>query len=318
MTDAEILGKVGAEACRRVRITQHDCQDSESIVDLGFAQAGSIRIPIHINRALIDAGLVIGLGSIVPHSDAGFSGGAKIVQPGVCGMATTAATHVAAALLDEIPLGNVENVCRRGMEEVARRVGLKFIINVVQDHQGRVLDVVAGDFVAAHRLGVDVSRRAYGVRIPQPVDIVIVSSHPCDIDYWQAEKGVIAAYFAVKRGGYVVFAAPCPEGLQHNHPRLRDWLALTYSDACAKAGRMDPADTAADLVSADLAICNAKVREKANVLVVTEGLSDADIALLGYRRMPDLQAAVDLALAQFPTATLGVLPFGGVCLPLPA
>jgi hypothetical protein len=116
----------------------------------------------------------------------------------------------------------------------------------------------------------------------------------------------------------VILAAPCPEGLQHNHPRLREWLALTYPDACAEARRMDPADTAADLVSADLAICNAKVREKANILVVAEGLSDSDIALLGYRRMPDLQAAVNCALAQVPTPTLGVLPLGEVCLPLSA
>jgi nickel-dependent lactate racemase len=56
---------------------------------------------------------------------------------------------------------------------------------------------VAGDFFAAHQCGVDVSRRAYGVRFPQPVGIVIVSPHPCDIDYWQAGKGIIAAYFAV-------------------------------------------------------------------------------------------------------------------------
>jgi len=50
------------------------------------------------------------VGDIVPHSDAGYSGGSKIVQPGVCGFATTAATHIAAALLPEIPLGMAENL----------------------------------------------------------------------------------------------------------------------------------------------------------------------------------------------------------------
>ena len=62
---------------------------------------------------------------------------------------------------------------------------------------------------------------------------------------------------------------------------------------------------------------NAKIREKATILVVTDGLSDDDIALLGYQRMPDLQAAVDRALRAGPRAApSGVLPYGGDCLPL--
>ncbi len=318
MTADEVLAKVGAEAHRRVALTQHDCRDLDAIVEQDPVRAGGSLIPIQINRRILDADLIIGLGSIFPHSDAGFTGGAKIVQPGVCGMATTAATHIAAALLDEMPLGDADNPCRLGMEEVARKVGLDFIVNVVQDHRGRILEIVSGDFVAAHRRGAEVSRRVHGVAIPEPADIVVVGSHPGDIDWWQAEKCLVAAYFAVKQGGLIVFAGPCYEGLAHNHPRLRDWLRLSYDEARLKASAIDPADAEADLIAADVAIANARVREKATILMVTEGLSDADIALLGYRRLPDLQAAVDHALGRVPGGSLGVLPYGGICLPLRA
>ena len=115
MTEQELRDKVGEEARRRVAITQHDCRDCDSIVELEPVHTGRSAIPVQINRRVLDADLIIGLGSIVPHSDAGFTGGAKIVQPGVCGTATTAATHIAAALLDEIPLGDAENPCRLGM-----------------------------------------------------------------------------------------------------------------------------------------------------------------------------------------------------------
>jgi len=315
MTDPELRDKVGEEAYRRVVITQHDCRALETIVDLGTVTAGRSVIPVQINRKVLDADLIIGLGSIVPHSDAGFTGGAKIVQPGVCGTATTAATHIAAALLDEIPLGDADNPCRLGMEEVARKVGLGFIVNVVQDHRGRPLEIVTGDFVAAHRRGTEISRRAHGVPIPAPADIVIVSSYPGDIDWWQAEKCLVAAYFAVKQGGVIVFAGPCYEGLVHNHPRLRDWLRLSYDEARAQASGIDPDDDDADLIAADVAIANAKVREKADILMVTEGLSDADVELLGYRRMPDLRSAVAHALELRPEGTIGVLPYGGLCMP---
>jgi nickel-dependent lactate racemase len=316
MTDAEVREKVGDEAYRRVRISQHDCTDPGSMLDLDPVHAGDIEIPVQVNKKVLEADLLIGLGNILPHCGAGFSGGAKILQPGVCGVATTSATHIAATLLPEIPLGDIDSPVRVGMEEVARAAGLSFIVNVVRDPRGRVLTVVAGDFVAAHRLGVEVSRRAYAVRVPAPADIVVVSSFPADIDWWQAEKGLIAAYFAVKEGGVIVLAAPCPEGLEHNHPLLRSWLPLSFADGCAKVAATDPTDISADLIASDLGVDNAKIREKARIIIVTDGLSDDDIALLGYRRMPDLQTAVDAALELVPSGTIGILPYGGDSLPV--
>lgn len=316
MTSTELEAKIGAGLADRVRVSQHDFRNLDSLKDLGTVQVGRSVIPIQVNRKALEADFIIGIGDIIPHCDAGFSGGAKILQPGICGYATTAATHVAAALLDEIPLGVVDNPCRLGMEEVARRVGLSFIVNVVKNFRNEIVEVVAGDFIAAHRRGVQTSRRSFGVAVPAPADIVIVSSHPCDIDYWQAEKGIISAYFAVRRGGVIIFVAPCPEGLEHNHPRLRDWLKLDYAEARAAARASSPEDTAADLISADLAILNARIREKADILLVSDGLTPADAAVLGYRKLASLQEAVDLACRRFPAGTIGVLPRGGDCLPI--
>ncbi|MFO7706863.1 MAG: nickel-dependent lactate racemase [Desulfobacterales bacterium] len=316
MTEVELEAKLGAGIRNRFRVSQHDFRKIESLKDLEPVRVGRSVIPLQVNRKALEADFVIGIGDIVPHCDAGFSGGAKILQPGICGYATTAATHVAAALLEEIPLGVVDNPCRIGMEEVARRVGLRFIINVVKNFQNEVIAVVAGDFIAAHRRGVEISRRSFGVPVPAPADVVIVSSYPCDIDYWQAEKGIISAYFAVCQGGVIIFAAPCPEGLETNHPRLRDWLRLSYADACAKAMASSPEDPQADLVAADLAILNSRIREKAQIFLVSDGLTTEDSRILGYSKFGSLQEAVDAAFRQRPGASVGVLPRGGDCLPI--
>jgi nickel-dependent lactate racemase len=312
LTEAELRAKIGEASYGRVRISQHDCNDTASMAELDPVFAGGIEIPVQVNKRILEADLLIGLGNILPHCGAGFSGGAKILQPGVCGVATTSATHIAATLLPEIPLGDMDSPVRAGIEEVARRAGLGFIVNVVRDPHGRILTVVAGDFVAAHRQGVEVSRRAYAVHLPEQADIVVVSSFPADMDWWQGEKGLIAGYFA----GVIVFATPCPEGLEHNHPLLREWVKLSYDEGCAKIRTIDPSDVSADLISADLGVDNAKIRERATILVVTDGLSDADIELLGYERRPDLQSAVDRAFELIPGGTIGVLPYGGDCLPL--
>ena len=316
MTEKELSEKIGEGIARKIRVSQHDFRDPEAILDLGAVQVASSRIPVQVNRKVLEADFLIGLGDIVPHSDAGFSGGAKIVQPGVCGFATTAATHIAGALLDEIPLGEVANPCRLGMEEVARRVKLKFIVNVIKNYRNEVVEIVAGDFIQAHRRGVETARKSFGVPIPAPADVVIVSSYPCDIDYWQAEKGLISAYFAVKKGGVLIFVAPCPEGLEHNHPRLRDWVKMTYAESCAAARKIPPEDTQADLIAADLAICNARIREKADVYLVSAGLGEEDSGILGYRKFATLPQAVKKALDRFPKGSFGLLPRGGDCLPI--
>ena len=316
MTAKELTEKIGEGIAQKVKVSQHDFRDSRAIADLGVVQIGESRIPVQVNRKILEADFLIGIGDIVPHSDAGFSGGAKIVQPGVSGFATTAATHIAGALLDEIPLGDVTNLCRRGMEEVARWVKLRFIINVIKNYQNEVVEVVTGDFVQAHRQGVVTARKSFGVSIPASADVVIVSSYPCDIDYWQAEKGLISAYFAVKKRGIIIFVAPCPEGLEHNHPRLRDWVKMTYAEACAAARKISPEDSQADLIAADLAICNARIREKADVYLVSDGLGEKDSLVLGYRKFETLAQAVENALGRFPRGRFGLLPRGGDCLPI--
>ena len=316
MTEKELAEKIGEGIAHKVKVSQHDFQDPRAIADLGVVQVGPMQIPVQVNRKILEADFLIGVGDIVPHSDAGFSGGAKIVQPGVCGFATTAATHIAGALLEEIPLGDIANPCRLGMEEVARQVKLRFIINVIKNYQNEVVEVVTGDFVQAHRQGVVTARKSFGVPIPALAEVVIVSSYPCDIDYWQAEKGLIAAYFAVRKGGIIIFVAPCPEGMEHNHPRLRDWMKMTYAEACAAARKVSPEDRQADLIAADLAICNARIREKAEVYLVSDGLSQEDSLFSGTANLRPCRKPWTAPWSVFPRVVSVLLPRGGDCLPI--
>lgn len=219
MTDEEIIQKLGAEMVRRFKVVQHDANASEDMKDLGTVTAGDYKIPVHVNKYALEADLLVGIGNIVPHCDAGYSGGAKILQPGVCDFVTTSATHAAAGFCPDIPLGMADgNPCRMGMEEVAKIAGLAFIVNTVKNYEGEISGIFAGDFIKAHREGVKLAKISYSISVPEPADIVIVSSSPSDMDYWQACKGTSCAYFAVKEGGVMIFAAPCTEGLAHNHP----------------------------------------------------------------------------------------------------
>lgn len=315
MTPAEIESKIGRGMAGRFHVEQHDATNLSSLRDLGFVRAGGTEIPVHVCGYALDADFLIGLGSIVPHPDAGFSGGAKIVQPGICGFATTAATHLAAGLLPVIPLGDVETPARAGMERVAERVGLGFILNTVQNASGGVVAVVAGDFVAAHRAGAEIARRNYCVEIPARADIVIAGSSPCDADFWQASKGMVAGSFAVRDGGILVFVSPCAEGLADAHPELTRWLEMSNAEASDFVRSVDPNGSGLDFVAADVALNNSRIRERCRIFTVSGGLSASDAKSLGHEKFETLQDAVNEALRRLPGGTIGVLPRSGVSLP---
>ncbi|HEY3416189.1 MAG TPA: lactate racemase domain-containing protein, partial [Armatimonadota bacterium] len=104
MTPVEIEFHFGAEVTRRVRVINNPWQDAAQLKDLGVTPNGT---PVYVSRIALEADLLIGLGSIVPHHIPGYSAGAKIIQPGVCGAVTTGATHYLSTRAPRSYLGSV-------------------------------------------------------------------------------------------------------------------------------------------------------------------------------------------------------------------
>jgi nickel-dependent lactate racemase len=127
-------------------------QDQAQMADLGCTPNGT---PIQVSRIALEADFLIGAGSIIPHHIPGYSAGAKIIQPGLTGAATTGATHYLSTRTRRSYLGFTENPVRQEMEAIAARVGLKAILNVVLNPDGSLVRAFYGDFIQAHRAGVE-------------------------------------------------------------------------------------------------------------------------------------------------------------------
>ena len=114
MTAGEIEYKYGSVVASRIQVINHDAFDPDMMVQMGTTQAG---IPVMVNRLVVGADLVLGIGSIVPHHIPGFSGGAKIIQPGICGVQTTGEVHLLSVRSCDLSmLGVLENTVRHEME----------------------------------------------------------------------------------------------------------------------------------------------------------------------------------------------------------
>jgi nickel-dependent lactate racemase len=310
MTEGEIAAHFGRAVVERVRVINNPWQEPAALVDLGVTPRGT---PVTVSRLALEAGFLIGVGSIVPHHIPGYSGGAKIVQPGVTGAGTTGATHYLSTRAERSYLGQVENPVRAEIEEIAARVGLKAILNVVLDPAGRLVRAFYGDFVQAHRDGVAVARQVYGVPLPGLAEIVVAGSHPCDIEFWQAHKALYPAEMALKPGGTIVVVTPCPEGVSVMHP---DMLAVTSLEAGRIAALIEGGQLP-DVVSGALALAWARVRQNAAVNLVSGGIQPEEARALGFSPFGSVEEALASALRRHgPEARISVLTHAPDSLPL--
>ena len=311
MTDDEIRQKVGDEVLSRVRVTQHDHRTAP-LRDLGVTPAGT---PIEVNEHLFAADIVIGTGAVVPHHIAGFSAGAKIVQPGVSGAATTAATHMFSARARTPLLGRIDTPVRAEMDLIAERCGMRHVLNVTLNADGQIVTARFGATRPTYRKAVEDARRIYGVRAPAGLDAVVAGSHPCDIEFWQAHKSLYPAMLMVRPGGTIIVVTPCPEGVAVTHPEMLDYTAQPADVLLRRYERNEIHDR----VAASLAVAWARVREYARVVLVSDGIAPHEAAALGFDTAPDVDTALAVVARNAGAAPrVGVLTHAPDTLPLVA
>lgn len=312
MTHEEIINKFGKDIHKKYPILNHSWWDSSQLIYMGDTEKGT---PIFVNRLVNEVDFIIGIGQIVPHRVSGFSGGGNIIQPGICGEETTGKTHwLGAQFTGREILGKIENPVKEEIESVADRVGLRWIINTIQDGAGRLVEAVAGNPIQAYRSGAKRSFEIYRSQLPQEADIVIADSHPYDSELWLAAKGIYASELAVKQGGVVILVSPCPEGVSPSHPEILEFGYQTFEtvDHWIRKGKIKKWTAAAHLVHVGRVI-----KERAKGILVSSGISKDETERLGFLYARSPKEALEIAFSILGhEAKVAVLQRGGEILPI--
>ena len=213
-TDQELLEIVGPEILSRYTVASHNARDVAAHADLGVTRSGT---RVLIDRRYVESDLHLSLGFIEPHLMLGFSGGRKLVAPGLAGEETIKRLHSPFFMRDpKVIEGSFpDNPLHHELLEIARMARHDFIVDVALTRSRQIAQVFAGDPVIAHAAGVEFVRQSTLALLDEPVDAVITTSagYPLDLTYYQSVKGVTAASHIVKRGGTILLAAACQEGL---------------------------------------------------------------------------------------------------------
>jgi nickel-dependent lactate racemase len=215
-TPQEKVIKLGQSIVGRYRVLDHDPFNLAGLEDLGITESG---IPLSVNSVAYQADLLIATGIVEPHQYAGYSGGPKTVAIGAAGESMIAHTH-GPQMVDHpgTRLGKIEgNIFHQAVTEAARRAGLDFILNVVQDDHKRPVVILAGRPEDTFEGLVKAAKGLYEVPVQQEYDVVVAGvGFPKDMNLYQASRAASQLFFApasvVKDGSVFIVPAPTPEG----------------------------------------------------------------------------------------------------------
>ena len=312
-TPAELEAMIGRDLLSRYRVVNHDARDPSSLARVGTTSTG---VEVALNREFLNADVRITTGMVEPHFFAGFSGGPKMVCPGLAALDTVLTLHDARRIGDPNATWGITegNPIHDDVREIARMVGVHFAVDVTVNRDKQITNVFAGDLFEEHRAACTAARQDAMRAVPQPFDVVLTSNSgfPLDQNLYQAVKGLSAAARVIKKGGSIVIAGECRDGIPAHG---------SYAQVLASAG------TAAELLTMInapgyvmpdqwQAQIQAQILMNADVFMKADGVGHEQLRAAHLQPVDDVGEAVACALRRAGAgATLCVLPQGPRTIP---
>jgi lactate racemase len=272
---------------------------------------------VRLDRRLVEADLKIATGLVEPHFMAGWSGGGKVIAPGVAHAETITTFHNAAFMGHPRAANCVleGNPLHEEQLAIVRMLGGALALNTVIDDGRRLAFVNFGEAVQSHLAAVEFARRYAVVPVPRRFHTVVTSAagHPLDKTYYQTVKGMVGPLDVLEPGGDLIVASACSEGMGSTH----------YVEAQRRLVALGPDGFAASLEGkphADIDEWQTQMQLKpmrvGRVLLYTDGLDADDAALTGVERVANLDVAVAESMARHRDPHVAFVPEGPYVVPV--
>jgi nickel-dependent lactate racemase len=312
---AELREVIGSPAVlKKALVANHFARDREAHSDLGRTLSG---IPILVDRRFVEADLRIVVGLVEPHFMAGYSGGRKLVIPGVAHQDTILKLH-AGVLLDHPRSANTViegNPLHQEQIQMVRAVGDILALNAVIDEQRRIGFVNFGPIEPGHLEAVEFMRRHSEVPVPRRFKTVVTTSagYPLDKTYYQTIKGMVGVIDILEPGGTIIIASECSEGMG----------SPEFVAAQRALCRMGPERFMADIIARNHARIDewqtqmlVKALRAGKVQLYTTGLKPSDLADIYVEPVASVEQGVRDSIKAHGDPRVAVVPEGPYVIPL--
>jgi len=297
-----------------VTVANHFARRDDDHEYLGTTSGG---IEARLDRRFIQADLRIVVGLVEPHFMAGYSGGRKIVAPGIAHEKTIRSFHCARVLEDSKAANCIleGNPLHTAQMEIMQMVGRCLAVNTVNDEDRRISFVNFGEIVESHLEAVTFVRPYAEIRLKTRFKTIVTSSagYPLDKTYYQTVKGMVGPLDILEPGGDLIIVSECSEGM--GSPDYAD-AQVCLADKGAEMflrGIMEKKYAAIDEWQTEMQV---KAMKRANIFLYTEGLTKEQQALTGVTVIESPLAAVTKSVKEQGDHRVAVIPEGPYVIPL--
>ncbi len=298
----------------QVPVANHFARDDAAHALVGTTKSGTV---VRLDRRFLEAELKIATGLVEPHFMAGYSGGRKVIAPGVA-HAETITTFHSARFMEHPNCANCVlegNPLHEEQLEIMAMIGGALSVNAVIDEERHLSFVNYGEIVASHHEAVSFVRRYAEVPVARRFSTILTSAagHPLDKTYYQTVKGMVGPIDILAPGGDIIIASACAEGMGSKHyveaqRRLIDHGAARFLEriTAQRHALIDEWQTEMQL----------KPMRLGNIHLYTDGLSPGDRALTGVTMIDSIEAAITASVAQSGDRSIAVIPEGPYVVPM--
>jgi nickel-dependent lactate racemase len=209
----DVRERFGVELVDELTVRIHDSDDQDQIADLGRLSSG---VPLHLNREMVESDLVILESTVEPHFFAGFTGGSKVILPGVAGTDTTLGNHRWQNIDDaRSRYGILENLVRADADECLRYLKKVLCLNLVLDDSKRIVYATAGETIASFKAAAEAVSLHSRVQVRNRPDLVITTNggYPLDRNLYQCVKGIVVPEQILHPGSKIIMVSECLDGV---------------------------------------------------------------------------------------------------------
>ena len=313
---AELEEMIGPRIAREYRVVNHVAKDEADMKSLGEIEfMPGRRADVWLNRHYLDADLKITTGLIEPHFMAGYSGGRKVICPGIASARTITQFHAPPMIAD--PNARAGNLTQNPIHAMSRAVALKagcdFICNVTLSESRQITGVFAGEMTKAHAAGIAHVDRQSKVEVnPAPIVVTTSAGYPLDTTFYQSIKGMVGALPALQKGGTLIIASSLSEGI--GGPEFSE-MCFNLRSVAEFVDRIYNSPVQVD--QWQLQELMIALQHAGEIIIVGEGVSAENLGKFLLSPMPNVEAALQVARARHgDEARIVVIPEGPYVTPV--
>jgi lactate racemase len=312
---AELAALVGDPwVLATVRVENHFARDDAAHVDLGSTKGRGV--PVKLDRRFVEADVRIATGLVEPHFMAGYSGGRKVVAPGVAHADTIRTFHSAAFMENPaaVSCNLAGNPLHEEQLEIIRMLGDVLALNTVIGEQRELVFVSFGEIIASHLAAVKFVGGWIQVPVPRRFATVVTSAagFPLDQTYYQTVKGMVTPLDILAPGGTLIVAADCSEGLG----------SKSFRESQRRLVELGPDGFLASILPKPLAGIDEwqtemqlKALRAGRIQLFSRGLPAEDHGLTGVEIVADLDQAISDAVTAADERVAAFIPEGPYVIP---